>query len=67
MNYFISLNIETNLSKEEVSALFMESIISGVDVLGIEGITPWKRASTQNETVCNIKNALKQHKKKLRF
>ena len=67
MNYFITLNIETDLSKEEIGTLLMKNIISGINVVGIEGITPWKGMSTHSETVCNIQNALKQHKKKLRF
>lgn len=69
MNYFVTLNIKTNMNEEEISALFspVNNNIPGIDVFGIDGITAWNESSSRKKTIDNAKKALKNHKKGLFF
>mgnify|MGYP007069847673 CR=1 FL=1 len=72
MNYFITLNIQTNIPCEKLNIdISKPLLISGIDELinitGIDAITQWSNSSNKNEEIKNISDALKEHKNKLSF
>ncbi|MBR1650418.1 MAG: hypothetical protein IJ691_04565 [Lachnospiraceae bacterium] len=62
MNYFVTLNIKTNMSEEELSTLFspVNNNIPGIDIFGIDGITAWNESSSPQKTVDNAKKNPKE-------
>ncbi|MCR5115890.1 MAG: hypothetical protein K6A97_00125 [Lachnospiraceae bacterium] len=64
MNYFITLNVKSDMSYEY---LIKEIEKTSIDILGIEAVTEWKDSSISAESYENAKKAFNNHKKKLRF
>jgi hypothetical protein len=72
MNYFVTLNIQTNIPYEKLNIdISKPLLISGIDepinITGIDAITQWNNSSNKNEEIKNISDALKEHKNKLSF
>ena len=64
MRYFITLNIQSDNTYEKIIDIIEKN---GFKVLGIEGVTNYQDSESREQSFMNAKDAMKTHKKGLRF
>ncbi len=64
MRYFITLNIESDFSYEEIISTIEQN---NIKVLGVDAVTEYDYSMDKCKSLKNAINAMKKHKKKLNF
>lgn len=65
--YFITLNIASDISKDELSSFFINADFSKFSVIGVDNVTEYYDKNTRKESLKNISDAMKEHKRGLKF
>ncbi len=64
MRYFLTLNIESEFSYEEIVSTLEQN---NIKVLGVDAVTEYDYGTNKHKSLKNAINAMKKHKKELDF